>query len=77
MTVATDGTIVATAGKGDAAGIHFFSPEGKKIGFLATPEDPNNCCFAGKDRKSLYITAGKSLYRIDLTLIGAPTAPGK
>lgn len=70
MTVATDGTVVATAGRGPAAGIYFFSPEGKKIGFLPTPEDPSNCCFAGADRKTLYVTAGKSLYRVKLTLVG-------
>jgi len=70
MTVAKDGTIVATAGKKDLAGIYFFSPEGKKLGFLATPEDPTNCCFAGADKKTLYITAGKSLYRVQLAIEG-------
>jgi gluconolactonase len=75
MAVATDGTIVATAGRGPAAGVYFFNPEGKKIGFEPTPEDPSNCCFGGKNRKTLYITAGKSLYRIETTLTGAPTAP--
>ncbi len=72
MTVAADGTIIATAGKAKLAGIWFFDPTGKQVGFLATPEDPSNCCFAGPGSKTLYITAGKSLYRIDLTL----AAPG-
>jgi len=75
MAVAADGTIVATAGTKAAAGVYFFDPAGKKLGFLPTPEDPNNCCFGGADRKTLYVTAGKSLYRIPLTLAGAPTAP--
>jgi gluconolactonase len=75
MTVTTDGVIVATAGSKTAGGIYFFAPDGKKLGFLATPEDPSNCCFAGPDRKTLYITAGKSLYRIQTTVTGAPTAP--
>jgi gluconolactonase len=70
MTVTTDGTIVATAGRKDLAGIYFFNPEGKKLAFLPTPEDPTNCCFAGKDKKTLYITAGKSLYRVELTVAG-------
>ena len=70
MTVAADGTVVATAGSKAAGGIYFFSPEGKKLGFLATPEDPNNCCFAGKDKKTLYVTAGKSLYRVELMVAG-------
>jgi gluconolactonase len=75
MTVTTDGMIVATAGAKDAAGVYFFSPEGKKLGFLPTAEDPSNCCFAGADMKTLYVTAGKSLYRIKLTVAGAPTVP--
>src|SRR5439155_26587741 len=70
MTVASDGTIVATAGAKAAAGIYFFSPQGKKLGFLPTPEDPSNCCFGGSDRKTLYVTAGKSLYRVQLTVGG-------
>lgn len=71
MTVAADGTIVATAGSKAAAGVYFFDPSGKKLGVLPTPEDPNNCCFAGTDRRTLYVTAGKSLYRVNLTLAGA------
>ncbi len=70
MAVATDGTIVATAGSKDTAAIYFFNPAGKKLGMLPVPEDPSNCCFAGADRKTLYITAGKSLYRVTLTLAG-------
>lgn len=70
MTVASDGTVVATAGTGPTAGVHFFDPTGKKVGFLPTPEDPNNCCFAGPGSKTLYVTAGKSLYRVELTLAG-------
>lgn len=75
MTVAADGTVVATAGSKAAGGIYFFAPDGKKLGFLPTPEDPNNCCFAGPDRRTLYITAGRSLYRVRLTLTGAPAVP--
>jgi len=75
MTVAADGTVVATAGAKAAGGIYFFAPDGKKLGFLPTPEDPNNCCFAGPDRRTLYVTAGKSLYRVTLTLAGAPAVP--
>jgi gluconolactonase len=73
MTVAADGHIVATAGKGKTAGICFFTPNGKKVGFIPIPEDPSNCCFGGKDLKTLYITAGKSLYRISLKIAGLPS----
>jgi len=70
MTVTVDGHIVATAGAGKTAGISVFTPDGKKVGFLPTPEDPSNCCFGGKDLKTLYITAGKSLYRVGTTMTG-------
>ena len=72
MAVAADGTILATAGTGDKAGVYSFSPAGEKIGFLPTPEDPTNLCLAGKDRKTLYITAGKSLYRTAAPVRDAP-----
>ncbi len=70
MCTSEGGWIFAAAGKGKTAGITFFSPEGKKEGFLPVPEDPSNCCFGGKDRKMLYITAGKSLYRIPTKIAG-------
>lgn len=64
MCIDTEGNICATAGTGMLAGVYVFSPEGKQLGFLATPEVPTNCVFGDKDRKTLYVTAGKSLYRI-------------
>jgi gluconolactonase len=64
MCVAASGNIYATAGKGKTAGVHAFTPGGKKIGFIPTPETPSNCVFGDPDRKTLYITAGVSLYRI-------------
>ena len=70
MTVTKDGMIVATAGSKEVAGVYFFGPDGKKLGFIATPEDPSNCCFAGADRRTLYVTAGKSLYRVELSVAG-------
>ena len=70
MTVTADGHIVAAAGTAKTAGISVFNAEGKKVGFLPTPEDPSNCCFGGKDLKTLYITAGKSLYRVETTMTG-------
>ena len=70
MAIADDGTIAATVGTKDTAGIAFFSPDGKKIGFLPVPDDTGNCCFAGPDKKTLYIAAGKSLYRAKLSIAG-------
>jgi len=79
MTVTTDGRIVAAAGAGAKAGVHVFSPEGKLLEVISTPEDPANVEFGGEDRKTLYVCAGKSLYRIKTTMSGfhlwPPAAP--
>jgi len=79
MTVTTDGRIVAAAGGGPKAGVYIFSPDGKLLEIIPTPENPTNVEFAGDDRKTLYICAGKSLYRIKTNMTGfalwPPAAP--
>lgn len=70
MTVTTDGRIVATAGRGEKSGVWVFSPEGKMLGIIRTPETAANCEFGGPQGKTLYICAGVSLYRIETTMTG-------
>jgi gluconolactonase len=70
MCVDTKGNIYGAAGQGKTGGVHVFSPEGKRLAFIPTPETPTNCVFGGQDRKMLYVTAGRSLYRIHLEAEG-------
>lgn len=70
MCIDTEGNLYATAGQGKTAGVSIFAPDGKKLAFIPTPEAPTNCTFGGTDRKTLYITAGKSLYRISVRGVG-------
>ncbi len=70
MTVTTDGWIVGAAGSGGKAGVVVLSPDGKILATIPTPEDPANVEFGGEDGKTLYICAGKSLYRIKTTMTG-------
>src|SRR5262245_45896735 len=70
MCVDVRGNLYATAGQGKTAGVSIFTAQGKKVGFIPTPETPTNCVFGGLDRRMLYITAGRSLYRIHLTVEG-------
>lgn len=52
-------------------GIHVFSPEGKLIRFIPIPEDTiTNCAFGGKDLKTLYVTAGKGVYQVEVPVPG-------
>jgi gluconolactonase len=58
-------------------GICVYSPEGKELAYLKT-EVPTNVGFGrGPEAKTLYITAGKSLYRIRLNREGYHLPPGK
>jgi gluconolactonase len=72
MCVDVRGNIYGAAGRvrDKDAGVYVFNPVGKQLAFIPTPEDPTNCVFAGSDRKTLYVTAGKSLYRIPLKVEG-------
>jgi gluconolactonase len=46
-------------------GVIVFSPAGEEIDFLPLPEKPTNLAFGtGVERNILYITAGRSLYRV-------------
>jgi gluconolactonase len=70
MTVTTDGRIVAAAGSREKAGVVVLSPDGKILTTIPIPEDPANVEFGGADGKTLYVCAGKSLYRIATTMTG-------
>jgi len=53
-------------------GITVFNPKGEKIETI--PVDAPwtaNLCFGGKDRKTLFITAGKSVYTLKMKVKGA------
>lgn len=63
MAIDMKGNIYGAAGSGKTSGVYVFSPQGKQLAFIPVPETATNCVFGDKDRKTLYITAGKSLYR--------------
>ncbi len=53
------------------AGIHIYSPAGKLIEFIPIPEDTlTNCGFGGPDMKTVYVTAGKTLFRFRSNVAG-------
>ncbi len=54
------------------ADVIIYSPEGKELERIKTPERPANLCFGGKDRKTLFITARKGFYAIEMNVSGTP-----
>jgi len=47
-----------------------LNKRGEKTGKIDIPEKPSNCCFGGKNRNILFITAGTSIYKIETKVKG-------
>jgi gluconolactonase len=73
MKVDVEGNIYS-AGPG---GVWIFSPDGKPIATLLIPEIVGNLTFGGVDRKTLYIAASSSIYRVRLNVAGLPLVQEK
>ncbi|MFN8008584.1 MAG: SMP-30/gluconolactonase/LRE family protein [Terriglobia bacterium] len=58
------------------AGIYVITPQGKLLGRIPVPEDLlTNLTFGGKDKKTLYITAGKTLFKTRIPVSGYTVFP--
>ncbi len=62
----TEGRLWSSAGDG----IHVFAPSGDLLGKILVPEAPANLAFGGPEMKTLFITARKSLYSIEVNAKG-------
>jgi gluconolactonase len=70
MTIDVDGNLYLTG-----HGVTIFDNTGQRIEHIDVPEAwTANVCIGGKDRKTLFITASKSLYSIQLSVKGANPA---
>ncbi len=61
-----EGRLYVTAGDG----VQVFDTAGKHLGTLRLPERPTNCCFGGKDGRTLFITARPNVYAVELKAAG-------
>lgn len=60
-----------------ATGVWVFEPDGTLLGVIVPPERPANCAWGDAGRKSLYITARTSLYRVRVKVPGLPVVRGE
>jgi gluconolactonase len=58
------------------SGIQVFAGKGEYVGTIPMPRGASNVAFSGRDKRTLYITAGDSLYRLRMVAQGVPR-PGK
>ena len=73
MKVDEEGNIYS-AGPG---GVWIISPQGKPLGVILMPERTANLTWAGPGRRTLYIAASTSIYRVRLKIPGAPLIRAK
>lgn len=58
------------------AGIYVFSPAGQLLQFIPIPRDETtNCAFGGDDLKTLFVTAGGTLWSMRVNTPGRPVWP--
>lgn len=70
-----DGMGVDCAGNlyiGWLRGVEVLAPDGARLGTIEVGSKASNVAFGGADRKTLYITAGDSLYSIEVNIPGYP-----
>ena len=81
MTIDSEGNLYVAAGLNrrrgttetldTVAGIHVFSPDGELLEHIPIPEDSiTNAAFGGPDLRTLYITAGKTLFSVRTDITG-------
>jgi gluconolactonase len=72
MTIDSEGNLYLTGN-----GVTIFNKDGKKIETIGIPESwTSNVCFGGADRKTLFITASRHVYRLKMRTSGT-RIPGK
>ncbi len=77
MTVDQQGHIYAALRSAERFGIVVYDTQGKQLATIPTPHLPTNCCFgrgSETESKTLYITSGPGLYRIQLKTMGHHSA---
>jgi gluconolactonase len=58
------------------AGVYVFSPEGELLEMILIPRDETtNCAFGGDDLKTLFVTAGGTLWSVRVVTPGNPIWP--
>lgn len=83
MSIDSQGNLYASAGMNQLrgtsetlatkTGVYVISPQGKLLNFIPIPEDfITNNAFGGPDMKTLYVTAGKTLYKVRTEVAGLP-----
>lgn len=71
LVVDRDGNLYVAVRDAKRFGVIVYTPEGKELAYIPTPELPTNVGFGrGGESKMLYITAGGALYRIRMAKDG-------
>jgi gluconolactonase len=68
LTLDAEGNLYLTG----SGGVTIFDPQGQRVATIPIPQPwTANVCFGGPDHRTLFITAGRALYAIDMRTQGA------
>jgi gluconolactonase len=73
-----DGIAVDSEGRvyvGTQPGVQIFSKSGQYLGTIPTSQRPQNLAFAGPDKKTLYLTGGSALFKVQMLAQGYKGRP--
>ena len=70
MTIDNEGNVYLTT-----SAVSVYNRQGEKVQTIEIPERPANVSFGGRDRKTLFVTARKSLYSVRTRVKGVKRGP--
>jgi gluconolactonase len=68
MKVDLEGNVYSTG----PGGLWVYQPDGEFVGIIVGPQRPANLAFGGLHRKTLYLTARTSIYKLATKVAGVP-----
>ncbi len=58
------------------AGVYVIAPDGELLGRIPIPEDVcTNLAFGGPDRRNLFVTSGKTIFKVPTAVVGHALYP--
>jgi len=71
LTMDSEGNIYITSPRNEPSFVvSVYDSDGNRLEEIEVPERPANVCFAGKDKKTLFITAQTSIYSVQMRVKG-------
>lgn len=76
LAVDVEGNVYVATSAGETGAVLVFGPDGTRRGSIAIDEPARNCAFGGADRRTLFVTAGGSVWSVRMAVPGPSGSSG-